>query len=117
MERLTNTFKALSDPTRLRILAALAHQDLCVCELESVLSESQPKISKHLTKLYDLGLVNRSRKGQFIYYRLEKKSEVLNSLMNVISLLALNDDQLKADALNLMHPEQWACNLKERPSR
>jgi ArsR family transcriptional regulator len=112
MQSIVDIFKALSDATRLRILSALTVQELCVCELESVLFESQPKISKHLTKLYDLGLVKRDRRAQFITYSLNHDSEILVLIMNVIQEKALNDPQLSTDFKLLQTPEQWACNLK-----
>jgi ArsR family transcriptional regulator len=112
MQPFIDTFKALSDVTRLRILSALAVKELCVCELESVLFESQPKISKHLTKLYDLGLVKRDRRAQFITYSLNHESALLLSIMKVIQEKALSDPQLSADFKALHTPEQWACNLK-----
>ena len=70
MDDLTDFFKILSDETRLRILVLLYHQEYCVCELCGILGESQPKVSKHLAKLRDLGLVKDVRREQFIYYSL-----------------------------------------------
>lgn len=64
-------FHALSDPTRLRILALLtAKGELCVCELTHALSLSQPMISRHLAKLRASELASDRRAGQWIYYRL-----------------------------------------------
>lgn len=64
-------FQALSDPTRLRIVALLgAEGELCVCELTHALDLSQPMISRHLGNLRDAGLVSDRRAGKWIYYRL-----------------------------------------------
>ncbi|HCU54710.1 MAG TPA: transcriptional regulator [Gammaproteobacteria bacterium] len=64
-------FQALSDPTRLRILALLtAEKELCVCELTHALELSQPMISRHLSHLRESGLVSDRRAGKWIYYRL-----------------------------------------------
>lgn len=64
-------FQALSDPTRLRIIALLtAEGELCVCELTHALSLSQPMISRHLGQLRATGLVDDRRAGKWIYYRL-----------------------------------------------
>lgn len=70
MNNLTDFFKLLSDETRLRILILLFHQEYCVCQICGVLGESQPKVSKHLAKLRDLGLVKDIRREQFVYYSL-----------------------------------------------
>ncbi len=62
--------KLLGDKTRLTILALLKEQDLCVCDLVELLETSQPNVSQHLRKLKDAGIVNESRKGQWIFYSL-----------------------------------------------
>lgn len=63
-------FKALGDLTRLRMLVLLSSEgELCVCELTHALDETQPKISRHLAQLRELGMVLDRRQGQWIYYR------------------------------------------------
>lgn len=61
---LETAFKALGEPTRLKILRMLAEQDLCVCDLEEVLQISQPRISQHLKVLKQAGLVQVRREAQ-----------------------------------------------------
>lgn len=63
-------FKALSDQTRLRIVALLAHDELCVCHVEGALGLSQPLISRHLAILRNAGVVASRREGSWVYYRL-----------------------------------------------
>jgi ArsR family transcriptional regulator len=64
-------FKALCEPTRLRMLVLLSREgELCVCELTHALDEIQPKISRHLAQLREIGAVLDRRQGQWIYYRL-----------------------------------------------
>lgn len=84
MEKLLNTFKVLSDETRIRILIMLYHKKLCVCELCGVLEESQPKISKHLAKLRDMGFVKDERQEQFIFYCLNNNDKVLKAILQDI---------------------------------
>ena len=64
-------FRLLGEETRLRT-AALLHQqgELCVCELTEALGVSQPKMSRHLGHLREVGLVETRRSGQWIHYRL-----------------------------------------------
>ena len=67
----TNLFCALSDATRLRLLARLtAEGELCVCELTHALQLSQPMISRHLATLRENGIVADRRLGLWIFYRL-----------------------------------------------
>lgn len=86
MDKLTALFKILSDETRMRILILLYHQKLCVCQIQGILEESQPKISKHLGKLRDIGLVKDERKEQFIYYYLDNNNELLDVMLKTIIL-------------------------------
>lgn len=57
-------FKALGEPTRLRIIKLLSEKELCVCELEQIMRISQPRISQHLKILKQTGLVSERREGQ-----------------------------------------------------
>ncbi len=101
MEMLTRFFKAASDPTRLRILALLGTQDFCVCELTDILGLSQPKVSKHLAKLRDLGFVSTRRDARFVRYYLSLENEPIKAVHD--ALLAYRDThpQLKMDAMKI----------------
>lgn len=72
MRSYADTFHALSDPTRLRILALLirAGKELCVCEFVDSLEEPQYHISRSLAKLKLAGLVTERREGRWVYYGL-----------------------------------------------
>jgi ArsR family transcriptional regulator len=64
-------FKALADPTRVKIVRRLACCDeCCVCDLNDSFDLSQPTISHHLRVLRDAGLVEATRRGTWAYYRL-----------------------------------------------
>ena len=68
---LADTFRALGDPTRVRILDALSHGELCVCDLAAVLSLSQSAVSHQLRLLRGLRLVRARREGRMIFYALD----------------------------------------------
>jgi ArsR family transcriptional regulator len=68
MRELVRTFKALSDPTRLRLFRLLLERDLCVCELMVVLEMPQSRISHQLRLLRDADLVEDKRRGKWIIY-------------------------------------------------
>ena len=63
-------FKAHADDTRLRIVALLAHGELCVCHLQDALELPQPTVSRQLALLRAAGLVEDRRAGTWVYYRL-----------------------------------------------
>jgi len=66
-----NFFRALSDGTRLRLMLLLRREGrLCVCELVHALDAAQPRISRHLGHLRDIGLVRDERRGQWVYYEI-----------------------------------------------
>ena len=70
--------RVLADPVRLRLLSLVAsHADgeACVCDLNDAFELSQPTISHHLKVLHEVGLLDRSKRGTWVYYRI--KAEVL----------------------------------------
>jgi ArsR family transcriptional regulator, arsenate/arsenite/antimonite-responsive transcriptional repressor len=71
MRELADTFKALSDETRLQMMALLLeNEELCVCDFVGALGLTQSKASRHLRYLYNAGLVKDRRAGVWIHYRL-----------------------------------------------
>jgi ArsR family transcriptional regulator, arsenate/arsenite/antimonite-responsive transcriptional repressor len=73
-DALAARFKALADPTRVAIVNRLAAAECCVCDLNAAFDLSQPTISHHLRVLRDAGLVESSRRGTWMYYRLVPES-------------------------------------------
>src|SRR3546814_7194027 len=70
MDDLLTGLRAAAEPTRLRILALCAQGELSVTELTHILSQSQPRVSRHLKLLCDAGLLERYREGNWIFHRL-----------------------------------------------
>ncbi|MDD8024933.1 MAG: metalloregulator ArsR/SmtB family transcription factor [Acidobacteriota bacterium] len=70
MIEMLKVFKALSDRTRLRIVRLLMKQELCVCEMMFILNLAQSRLSHQLRILRDAGLVEDTRDGQWIIYRI-----------------------------------------------
>jgi DNA-binding transcriptional ArsR family regulator len=71
VQALAETFSALGDPTRVRILDALSHGELCVCDLAAVLRLSQSAVSHQLRLLRGLRLVRPRRDGRVVFYSLD----------------------------------------------
>jgi ArsR family transcriptional regulator len=72
-EELARRFKALGDPTRVRLLSLIAaHEsgEACICDLIDPVGLSQPTVSHHMKQLADAGLVTRSQRGKWAYYRI-----------------------------------------------
>jgi ArsR family transcriptional regulator, arsenate/arsenite/antimonite-responsive transcriptional repressor len=65
-------FHALSDETRLEIVALLSHGERCVCELQAALAAAQSRLSFHLKTLKDAGVVTDRRDGRWVYYALNR---------------------------------------------
>ncbi len=68
---LAETFQALSDPTRLKLISALMDTELCVCDLAAVSSMSQSAVSHQLRLLRNLRLVKYRKEGRIVYYSLD----------------------------------------------
>ena len=68
--RTANLFKALSDPTRVRIIGLLAHSELCVGDLARILEMTQPAVSHQLRVLRNLDIVRGRKEGRHVYYTL-----------------------------------------------
>lgn len=76
-ERIAGLFKALADPTRLRLMSHVAAQgcdSVCACDLIDVLDISQPTISHHLKKLVDAGLLTREQRGRWAHYTVVREA-------------------------------------------
>jgi len=74
---ITNVFKAVGDPTRLKILYALSKKPLCVCELSMLLSMEQSAISHQLRVLRDKNLVKFKKEGKMARYYLKDEHVVI----------------------------------------
>ena len=75
-ERLAPLLKALADPVRLRLVSMVAASEggeACVCDLNDAFDLSQPTISHHLKVLHEVGLLDRSKRGVWVYYAVRRE--------------------------------------------
>ena len=77
MKDIVKTFKALADPTRLRIVLLLRRRELCVCELMFILRMEQSRVSHHMRVLRDAGIAEDVREGRWIIYRVPDEARLL----------------------------------------
>jgi ArsR family transcriptional regulator len=97
MKALLKSLKALADGNRLRILRLLLDRPRCVCELQTALGITQPSVSKHMRILEEAGLVDKTRQGQFIDYRLatyDDQEDQRTALMALLSPWLQDDSEL-----------------------
>lgn len=94
VDHMSELFKAIGEPTRLRILVLLGRGDLTVSDLTSVLNQSQPRVSRHLKLLAEAGVVTRYQEGSWAWFRLADEgveravaeAALANIDMNAISM-------------------------------
>lgn len=93
------SFKALGDTTRLRILRLLAttNEEACLCELVDSLLEPQYKLSRHLKILRSAGLLTAEKDGRWVYHQLVVGPDYLKDIFQVIRTLPDNEDLFAAD--------------------
>jgi ArsR family transcriptional regulator, arsenate/arsenite/antimonite-responsive transcriptional repressor len=99
IDRLEAAFKALADKTRLRILALLGSNEVCVCHLHDSLGLPQPTVSRHLAYLRRSGLVAARRDGVWMHYRIARSldpvvQQVVDAAVDAVSQVpATNQDR------------------------
>lgn len=96
-----NTLKAAADPSRLRLLALLAAGEATVGELQQVLAQSQPRVSRHLRILCEAGLADRFRDGHSIYYRLPDDAAARALTSVLLGLIPTDEPHLAEDRANM----------------
>ena len=102
MRQLVKTFKALSDPNRLRILKMLEVRPLCVCEITSVLNLATSTVSKHLSILRDAGFIVDQKQGKWVNYRLnDQASDYVADLLPLIKKWLPADETVLKDRQKL----------------
>ncbi|GGC15740.1 ArsR family transcriptional regulator [Novosphingobium endophyticum] len=97
--RIDPLLRALSEPTRLRIMRLLAHMELAVGELAQVLGQSQPRVSRHIRILCDAGLAERRKEGSWVFLRSavgERSAPPLGAAAATLLTIAERDDAIFA---------------------
>lgn len=83
IRRMSRVFKALSHPTRLKILKILNARDMCVCEVMTVLNATQSTTSHHLNILENMGLIKERREGKWVFYGISDSKMLKNMIEQI----------------------------------
>jgi ArsR family transcriptional regulator, arsenate/arsenite/antimonite-responsive transcriptional repressor len=94
-----NTFKALADLNRLRIVLSLRGGQLCVCQIVALIGLAPSTVSKHLSILRQADLIESEKQGKWIHYRLSPTMD--KRLMKWLDAALINDKKIKADTILL----------------
>ena len=97
MEDVLAGLRAAAELTRLRILGLCAHADLTVSDLCKILGQSQPRVSRHLKILVDAKLLDRTREGNWVYYRLAERGAGGKLAQTIVDLIPDGDSDLSLD--------------------
>jgi ubiquinone/menaquinone biosynthesis C-methylase UbiE len=100
-EQLVEVLRAAGEPSRLRILALLAREELAVMELSQILDQSQPRVSRHLKLLTEAGLAERFPDGAWVFYRLTTDGPRRALLDQALTRIAPTDPLISRDAEQL----------------
>jgi ArsR family transcriptional regulator len=115
MMEVETVFKALGDTNRLRIVNLLLHGELCVCDIQYVLENSQPNVSRHLAYLKRSKMVLDRRDGYRVFYRLANAKEAEKKrLFAFLRGLFESEEQLNQDTARLKEAiGSGSCTLSE----
>jgi ArsR family transcriptional regulator len=100
IDQLESVFKALADKTRLRILALLGNNEVCVCHIHDSLELPQPTVSRHLAYLRRAGLVDVRRDGVWMHYQVARSlaptaQTVLNAAVEALTGVRTTEEDRK----------------------
>ena len=112
--RLETLLRAAGDPTRLRILNLLTQGSVCVCDLQGVLKQPQPTVSRHLAVLRHAGLIADVRQGNRIFYSRIATGAHAQSLFEFLDRNAQGEERLQRD-LELLRAlwSKGSCSASE----
>lgn len=105
-DELVEVLRGAGEPTRLRILALLAREELSVMEISQILAQSQPRVSRHLKLLTEAGLVERFPDGAWVFYRLATAGPRRELVMGTLSRLDPSDRTMGRDLDRLAEVNQ-----------
>ena len=108
---LARLFAALADPTRLRLLNLMVGREVCVCYFVEILKQGQPKISRHLAYLRNVGIVRARREGKWMHYSIRRPEDAAaNEILDTVLESLGKSEEMQADRARL----EGACCEPQR---
>jgi ArsR family transcriptional regulator len=108
-------FKALADPTRVRILGLLSAGEICVCHIHDSLRLPQPLVSRHLAYLRKAGLVETRREGLWVHYRISpRRDDLMQTLLDAVYHVVGHLSAVAKDGKRL--EKETGCCVVTRPA-
>ena len=108
-DQTVEALRAAGEPTRLRVLALLAAEELSVMELSRILDQSQPRVSRHLKLMTDAGLIERFPDGARVLYRISADHIAHRLIDTVLDMLADTESEADHDRLEQVRAERAAA--------
>lgn len=110
MRKAIQTFKALSDPSRIRILKMLQIKPLCVCEITDILDLATSTVSKHLSILRDAGFIVDEKDGRWVNYRIDDSrwNQYSADILPLVKDWLNDDQQVLSDREKLQEVDRFA---------
>ncbi len=108
-DQTVEALRAAGEPTRLRVLALLAAEELSVMELSRILDQSQPRVSRHLKLMTDAGLIERFPDGARVFYRISADPLAHRLIDTVLDMLADAESEADHDRLEQVRAERAAA--------
>jgi ubiquinone/menaquinone biosynthesis C-methylase UbiE len=97
MDEIVEIVRAIGEPTRLRIMALLAHGEMAAGEMSTVLNQSQPRVSRHLKLLTEAGLIERRPEGAWVFFKVSDSGSAGPIASAILSQLPTRDFVLSRD--------------------
>ena len=117
-EHSTNLFKALSDPTRLRILKVLQARVLCACDVKDVFGLASSTISQHMGILREAGFITEEKKGKWVHYSINMRPSDprVGSILSMLDYWIQDNSVVAEDVktVSKMKSKTSCCGLKNK---
>jgi len=108
MKKAIETFKLLSDETRIRILMLLDRKEMCVCQIMGVLGVSQPMVSRNLSLLSRAGFLDERKEGKLSFYSIRRDMDEANArVLRLLKAMVAGDERIEEDSRALIECREF----------
>src|SRR5258707_2120356 len=111
MEHLLAALRAVAEPTRLRLVVLCSRGELTVSELNQILGQSQPRVSRHLKLLCEAGLLDRFPEGSWVFYRISAANSASALARHLVEACGERDPPVALDLHRLAAVKRQRAEL------